>query len=258
MPKKRLIAVLIVRDGKVVQSIRFKHTNVIHSNPVHAIEAFNKWAVDEIVVLNVSRQPDASGHFAEVVSRVSRHCFVPLSVGGWIIDSSIAARLLRSGADKLVLNTAFQDDHDLVHVLSRRYGRQCIVCSMDVKRNAEGETEVMVDRGRRATGKSPLEWLRHTEELGAGEILFNSIDNDGARKGYDLDTLELLCAKSNVPVIAFGGVQTWHHLMQGINAGADAVAAANIFHYTEQATRKAKSYLADHGVDVRVEGRSLV
>lgn len=249
---------LIIREGKVVQSVRFKHTNVIHYDPVHAMEAFNKWAVDEIVLLNVSRQPDSADQFAEVVSRISRHCFVPLSVGGWITSAAAAAKMLRSGADKLILNTAFCDDHDLVRTLSRRYGRQCIVCSMDVKQDQNAIVKVAVDRGQRMTNQSPLEWLHQAADLGAGEIFFNSIDHDGARKGYDLETLRKLCTVSTIPIIAFGGVLTWQHLLEGIEAGADAVAAANIFHYTEQATRKAKTYLANHGVDVRVEGRSLV
>jgi cyclase len=122
MLKKRLIAVLILRDGQVVQSIRFKHTNVIHYDPVHAMEAFNKWSVDEIVLLNVSRSADSRDAFAQAVEHVSKHCFVPLSVGGWITDAGYARGLLSKGADKLVLNTAFADDPALVQTLSRRFG----------------------------------------------------------------------------------------------------------------------------------------
>ena len=133
MLKKRLISVLILRDGQVVQSVRFKHTNVIHYDPVHAMEAFNKWAVDEIVILNVSRNENSRDQFAEIIERISRHCFVPLSVGGWIDSYDYAQRLLRSGADKLVVNTILADDPTLVSRLSMRYGRQCIVASMDAK-----------------------------------------------------------------------------------------------------------------------------
>lgn len=136
MLKKRLIAVLILRDGQVVQSIRFKHTNVIHYDPVHAMEAFNKWSIDEIVLLNVSRSAESRDAFAQSVEQVSRHCFVPLSVGGWITDADYARELLAKGADKLVINTAFADDPDLVQTLSRRFGKQCIVASIDVKRNS--------------------------------------------------------------------------------------------------------------------------
>lgn len=254
MLKKRLVAVLIIRNGQVVQSVRFRHTNVIHYDAVHAVEAFNKWAVDEIVLLNVSRDPESRDGFAETVERVSHNCFVPLAVGGWIASHDHGQRLLRYGADKLVVNTALAHDPDLVTQLSRHYGRQCIVASMDVMR-IDGAPQVMVDRGREATGATPTEWARRAQELGAGEILFNSIDFDGARKGYDLVCLREVCEAVSLPVIAFGGVFTWQHLVEGFEAGASAAAAANIFHYTEQATRKAKTYLSDAGIPVRSEGR---
>lgn len=257
MLKKRLIAVLILRDGQVVQSIRFKHTNVIHYDPVHAMEAFNKWSVDEIVLLNVSRSADSRDAFAQSVEHVSKHCFVPLSVGGWVTDADYARGLLTKGADKLVLNTAFADDPALVKTLSRRFGRQCIVASIDVKRGEDGVAQVAVDRGQRLLEAAPADWAQRVQDLGAGEIFFNSVDHDGARKGYDLESLKAVTAAVELPVIAFGGVFTWSHLLAGIEAGAEAVAAANIFHYTEQATRKAKSFLADAGVPVRSEGRSL-
>jgi imidazole glycerol-phosphate synthase subunit HisF len=257
MLKKRLIAVLILRDGQVVQSIKFKHTNVIHYDPVHAMEAFNKWSVDEIVLLNVSRGAESRDGFARSVEHVSRHCFVPLSVGGWIGGADYARTLLSSGADKLVLNSAFADDPELVRTLSRRFGKQCIVASIDVKRDTDGAVKVAVDRGQRLLDEEPASWARRAQELGAGEIFFNSVDHDGARKGYDLETLRKIAAAVHVPVIAFGGVFTWSHLLAGIDAGAEAVAAANIFHYTEQATRKAKTFLANAGVPVRSEGQSL-
>ncbi len=257
MLKKRLIAVLILRDGQVVQSVRFKHTNVIHYDAVHAMEAFNKWAVDEIVILNVSRDSDSREKFAEIVERISSHCFVPLAAGGWIDNEDYAQRLLRSGADKIVINTAFADDPQLVSRLALRYGRQCIVASLDVKRDSSGVPRIAVDRGSRIIDVAPETWARKAAELGAGEILFNSIDHDGARKGYDIESIKKVCEVVPVPVIAFGGVFTWNHLVEGIDVGAAAVAVANLFHYTEQSTRKAKTHLANAGVLVRQQGQSL-
>jgi len=255
MLKKRLIAVLILRDGQVVQSVRFKHTNVIHYDAVHAVEAFNSWSVDELVMLNVSRNSDSQDQFESVVAGISRHCFVPLSVGGWITDQSYAQKLLRAGADKLVLNTALQDDSALVTTLSNRYGKQCIVASIDVSRPEEGSAPtVFVDRGARDTGADPVIWAKKAVDLGAGEIFFNSINHDGARKGYDVETIGRISGSVEVPVIAFGGVFRWKHLVEGFEAGADAVAVANQFHYTEQATKKAKSHLAEAGIPVRSEG----
>lgn len=255
MLKKRLVAVLILRDGKVVQSVRFKHTNVIHYDPVHAVEAFNKWAVDELVLLNVSGTADSRALFAERVRAVSRHCFVPVTAGGWIADLEYAQEILRSGADKLVVNSILDDDPELVTRLAERYGRQCIVGSIDVVRGMGDSAEVAVDRGRRVLEADPVSWAVRAAELGCGEIFFNSIDHDGARKGYDLETLRAICRAVEVPVIAFGGVFLWKHLVEGVEAGADAVAAANIFHYTEHATKKAKSYMARAGIPVRNEGR---
>jgi imidazole glycerol-phosphate synthase subunit HisF len=254
--KTRLIAVLILRDGRVVQSVRFKHTNAIHYDAIHAMECFNKWAIDEIVMLNVSRDSASRDDFAGAVSAVSASCFVPLAAGGWINDESYAATLLNGGADKLVLNTALANSPALVSRLVRRYGSQCIVASMDVKRNEAGVTEVLVDRGSRTASADPVAWARAAEGLGAGEILFNSVDHDGARKGYNLELLERICAAVRIPVIAFGGVFTWQHLVEGVRAGASAVAAANIFHYTEHSTKKAKRHLAQAGVPVRQEGQA--
>jgi cyclase len=257
MLKKRLIAVLICRDGKIVQSVKFKHTNVIHYDPVHAMEAFNKWSVDEIILLNVTRDQVSKEKFIDIVSSLSKHCFVPLAVGGWITDDEYAQNLLRNGADKLVINTILSTDEKLVKRLSKKYGKQCIVASIDFKINQSGSPEVMIDRGRKTIGLSPDKWAIRVVELGAGELLLNSIDHDGARKGYDLKMLKLVSNSVNVPIIAFGGVFTWAHLVDGINAGADAVAVANQFHYTEQATRKAKSYLNEMGIPVRRDGQKL-
>lgn len=251
MLKTRLISVLILREGQVVQSVRFKHTNVIHYDAIHAVEAFNKWAIDEIVLLNVDREPAGREVFADCLARISRQCFVPIAAGGWITDDDYAQHLLRSGADKLVLNSALFSDPDLIVRLSELYGRQCIVVSIDAKRKEDGSIGVMTDRGRMWQDSSPENSAKRAEELGAGEILFNSIDHDGARKGYDLETLGRICQGVQIPVVAFGGVFTWDHMVEGVRAGANAVAAANKFHYTEQSARKAKRHLAAANVPVR-------
>ncbi len=258
MLKTRLIAVLILADGRVVQSVRFKHTNAIHYDAIHAMECFNKWAVDEIVMLNVSRNSQSRSAFSDAVAAVSSSCFVPLSAGGWIDDEDFAAKLLSNGADKLVLNTALADSPELVSKLSGRYGAQCIVASMDVKRDDAGDTHIVVDRGSRVVSNDPVSWACRAEALGAGEIFFNSVDHDGARKGYNLEFLQKICSAVRIPVIAFGGVFSWQHLVEGVHAGASAVAAANIFHYTEHSTKKAKRHLAQAGILVRNEGQTKV
>ena len=251
MVKNRLIAVVIIRDNQVVQSVKFKHTNVIHYDAIHAIETFNQWSVDEIVLLNVSPSSGTKDDFLELVGRVSKSCFVPLSVGGWIDDFEYGCSLVRNGADKLVLNTACHSNQDLVKNLIEHFGSQCVVASIDFDYVDEKPT-VLIDRGTRDIGVSPNLWAETLENMGVGEVFLNCVSRDGARKGYDLDMVEKVSSNISIPLIAFGGVLRWKHLLDGLNVGASAVAAANIFHYTEHAAKRAKEYLYDEGVNIRI------
>jgi cyclase len=252
MLKKRLIPVLILRDGQVVQSVQFKHTNVIHWNPVTAVDFFNGWAVDEIIILDVSRKLGQRQKFYDAISALSTKCFVPLSVGGWVTSVDDMRMLLRLGADKIVVNTAAVRRPALLTEGAAVFGSQCVVVSIDARRTAEGRHEVYIDRGREATGLDPVAWARAAVAHGAGELLVNSIDHDGNRGGYDLELIRGVAEAVEVPVIAFGGVFTWDHLVGGIVDGkAEAVAAANIFHYTELSTRRAKDHMRQAGIDVR-------
>lgn len=230
--------------GVVVQSVRFKHTNPIHSDAIHAIEAFDAAAADEIVLLDVSREYDPN--FADILEHVTSTCFVPVSAGGWITSLDYAHELVRRGADKLVCNTILADDPGLVSDLAQTFGSQAVVASVDSRGG-----EVWVDRGRRRIAADATTWAQRATQLGAGEILLNDIDHDGARGGYNLPLLRKVCQNVEVPVIAFGGVFEWRHLVEGLEAGASAVAAANIWHYTEGAIRKAKAYMREQGIEVR-------
>jgi cyclase len=252
MLKKRLIPVLILRDGLVVQSIQFKHTNVIHWKPVTAVDFFNRWAVDEIVILDVSKNKQQRQKFYEVVSGLSQKCFVPLTVGGWVDGVEEVKKLLRLGADKVTINTGAVRRPALVTECAEVFGSQCIVTSIDVKVQGDSQYEVYIDRGREPTGLSPFAWAMQVQDLGSGEIFLNCIERDGFRQGYDLTLLKGVVEAVDIPVIAMGGVLTWQHLVEGVKeGGADAVAAANIFHYTEHSTKKAKEYLRQAGIDVR-------
>ncbi len=246
MPIPRVIAVVIVNRGVVVQSERFRHTHPIHSDAVHAIEAFDAAAADEIVLLDVSREPDPD--FADTLERVTATCFVPVAAGGWITSLDYADELVRRGADKLVVNSALKVNPTLVTEMSETFGSQAVVASIDVK-----EGWAVVDRGRSPTGSDALSWAQRAVSLGAGEILLNDIDHDGARRGYNLPLLQKVSEGVNVPVIAFGGVFSWEHLVEGLEAGASAVAAANQWHYKEQGIRKAKKHLRKAGYEVRDE-----
>lgn len=252
MVKKRLIPVLILRDGLVVQSVQFKHTNVIHWKPLTAVDFFNKWAVDEIVLLDVSRTDVQREKFYEIVAGLSLKCFVPLTVGGWVTTVDTMRTLLRLGADKVTVNTEAVRRPAFIKECATVFGSQCVVVSIDAKLNGAGQDEVYIDRGRVATGRDVVQWAVEAVDRGAGEVFLNSIDRDGYRQGYNLDLLKRVTAAVRVPVVAMGGVFTWDHLVAGIvDGGADAVAAANIFHYTEHSTKKAKDALRLAGIDVR-------
>jgi cyclase len=253
MLKIRLIAVILVRDGRVVQSVQFKHTNVIHYDPIHAIESFNQWAIDEMVLLNVSRDGGASrDSFVGIVNNISKKCFVPLCVGGWISDIDYAKTILVNGADKLIVNTFAFLHPQFISQLAQKFGNQCVVVSIDSQQDTNGEEFVVVDRGGRMTDTGTVEWACKAEGFGAGEVFINSIDFDGKRNGYNISLIRSVRHAVSIPVIAMGGVLKWEHLAQGVTeAGADAVAAANIFHYTEQSTRKAKKFLLEKGLNFR-------
>lgn len=250
MLKKRLVPVLVLRDGAVVRSVNFKHTNVIHWRPLTAVDFFNKWAVDEIVVLDVSRTKDERQKFYEVVERLSRKCFVPMTVGGWVDSTEEVRALLRLGADKVVLNTEAVRRPALISECAVAFGSQCIVVSIDVV-GAKNAARVHIDRGAEATTLAPVDWARRAQTLGAGEIFLTSIDREGTGTGYDLALVRAVVDAVGVPVIAFGGAFEWQHLVDGILAGAAAVAAANVFHFTEHSTKKAKEFMRAAGVDVR-------
>ncbi len=251
MLKRRLIASLLVRNGRIIQSINFNHTNVI-GNAITAVDFFNTWAVDEIVILDISRSIEFRKQFINIVKSLSERCFVPLSVGGWITKPEDVRDLLKIGADKVIINTEAFKQEGLISACSRIFGSQCIVISIDVKTNENGEYEVVLERGQEYTGLHPVSWAKTAEDRGAGEIYLTSIDNDGSRKGYDLDLTRNVVEAVDIPVIASGGVGSWQHLVDGIELGmADAVSAANIFHFTEHSTKKAKEYMFNAGVEVR-------
>lgn len=251
MIKQRLIAVIVVRDGRVVQSEKFKHDHVIHYDAIHAVESFSRWDVDEIVMLNVSKDRESRDQFVDIVEHVSKVCFVPLTVGGFVDDEVYAAQLIKSGADKLILNTAFYYAPQVGNQIAQRFGKQCVVASVDVRIGDKADRLVYVDRGTVGTGKKLEDWIEHCESHGAGEIFINNIEHDGNRKGYDITSIKKALDQTNLPVIAFGGAFHDKHFAEGLEAGASAVAAANIFHYKEMATKQVKRYLRRKGFNVR-------
>ena len=261
MLKKRLIPVLLLREGMLVKSIEFKQYRPV-GNPRVAIDYFNTWEVDEIIFIDISQGKEYQkgrldinlanfNKLSEYTEYISKKCFVPLTVGGGIRSIPDIRKLLSAGADKISINTIALDNPDFIKESAKTFGRQCIVVSIDAKKHTDGDYEVFKG-GHIATRKDPFTWAQEAVKLGAGEIFIQSLDQDGTLTGYDLELIKKMTNAVDVPVIACSGVGEWHHLVDGITIGnAQAVAAANIFHYTEHSTRHAKSFMAEHGIDLR-------
>jgi imidazole glycerol-phosphate synthase subunit HisF len=251
--KNRLIAVLLVNNGVVVQTRKFKRTNMVGS-AFTAVDFFNSWAIDEIVVLEISNNASYIDQFVEIISGLSKRCFVPLTVGGKIDNLELAHRYIRAGADKVVINTGAVRNSSLISEITARYGSQCVVISIDAAEHSDGPSEqrVSIDNARETTEWKVLDWARHAVQMGAGELLINSVSQDGNKEGYDVVLIREVSSAINVPVIAMGGVGRWAHLVDGIReGGAMAAAAGNIFHYTEHSTKKAKEYMIEQGLPMR-------
>ena len=263
MIRPRLIPVLLLKHGVIVRSQLFKVHQVI-GNPMSTVERLSDWNIDELVLLDISaddyhdlRRDDIQQRYqgtsaVDVLREVAKVCFMPLTFGGRIRNIDDIALRIAAGADKVSINSAALADPSFIAQASHRFGSQCIVVSIDAKRHADGRYEVFGGDGRVATGRDPAEWARSAADLGAGEILLNSIDRDGSALGYDLDLVRQVTRAAGVPVIACGGVGTYEHFAPGITeGGASAVAAANIFHFFELSYPMAKQKAIDMGVSMR-------
>lgn len=262
MLKKRLIPVLLLMNGQLVRSETFTFHQII-GNPIHEVERFNDWSVDELIYLDISRnaqydlgRDDKKIHGLKdrygILDAISRRCFMPLTWGGRIQSVEDMHQCFQHGADKITLNTFAYRSPNLIGEAAKVFGSQAIVASIDAKRHDNGTTEVFVNNGKEPTGFSPDEWARQLEDRGAGEILLQSIDRDGTATGYDLDLIQAVSSAVKIPVIACGGVGSFEHYAKGINAGASAVAAANLWHFKELADRNGKRALQRANIDVRI------
>jgi cyclase len=248
--KVRLVPCLDVSDGRVVKGTRFADLRDA-GDPVEAAARYAMEGADEIVYLDVSATPEGRSAVREVVERTARSLFVPLTVGGGVRGAVDAEQLLRSGADRISVNSAAVLRPELVDELAHSFGSQCVVLAVDALRAGASWT-VWTEAGRRASGRDVLAWAREGADRGAGEILLTSIDRDGTGRGYDLELLEEVIAAVNVPVIASGGVGSYAHLLEGARAGAAALLVAGTFHRRELTIAGAKESLAKAGVPVRV------
>ena len=249
MLAKRIIPCLDVKDGRVVKGVNFVGLRDA-GDPVEIAACYDAEGADELTFLDITASHEKRPILLDVVRRTAETVFMPLTVGGGVRELADIRALLNAGADKVSINTAAVARPEFVREAAERFGTQCIVVAVDAKQRGEG-WEVFTHGGRTATGLDALDWARRMESYGAGEILLTSMDRDGTRLGYDLALTAAIARAVRVPVIASGGVGILDHLYEGLQAGADAVLAASIFHYRECTIGQVKRYLAERGVAVR-------
>jgi cyclase len=251
---RRIIPCLDVTDGRVVKGIKFLQLRDA-GDPVEMAALYNAEGADELTFLDITASSDHRETMIDVVERTADQIFIPLTVGGGIRTVADARRMLRAGADKVSLNTAAVAQPRLVRDAADVFGSQCIVVAIDARRSPGSlipKWEVYTHGGRRPTGLDAVGWARTVNELGAGEILLTSMDEDGQKTGYDLALTAAVSTAVSIPVIASGGAGTLAHLYEALTEGkADAVLAASIFHYGEFRIEQAKVYLAARGVPMR-------
>jgi len=252
MLKKRIIPCLLLKGGRCVKGVNFKnHRDVGH--PITSAKIYESQGADELIFFDIESNKKERNLLLETVKKVADECFMPFTVGGGVKSMSDIDDLLRVGADKVSLNTAALENPNFINKAAKKYGRQCIVVSIDYKKNEEGADEVYIYNGTKPAGKDPIEWAKEAEKLGAGEILLTSIAREGLREGYDLKTIKQASRMLKIPVIASGGAGSLEDLRKAIkNAGASAVSLASLLHFTDQTVIKARDYLFTHGLRVRI------
>ena len=251
MLTKRIIPCLDVRDGRVVKGTNFEGIQDV-SDPVELARFYNDQLADELVFYDITASFEGRRLFTDILRRVAEQIFIPLTVGGGINTIADFDRVLRCGADKVSVNSGAIKNPGLIDEAAKKYGDQCVVLSMDVKR-VEGSFVVFAMGGRKNTGIDAIRWAREGQERGAGEIVLNSIDTDGVKDGFDLEMLGAICDVVAIPVIASGGAGTMEHFVELFRLpGVDAGLAASIFHYREIAIPDLKRRLRQSGVDMRL------
>lgn len=251
MLKARVIPTLLWKQVGLVKGIGFDSWRRV--GPVlPAVKVYNQREVDELILVDIVAHDSDEDPDFESIEEFGQDCFVPLTVGGGITRIEQVQRLLRAGADKVSVNTAAYARPELVTEIAKRHGAQCVVVSIDVRSAGEGRWQCFSHAGKQSTGHDVVAWASEMESRGAGEILITSIERDGTMQGYDLALIEAVVSAVQIPVIASGGAGNYQHMVDAVvQAGASAVAAASIFHFTEQTPAGAKTALANAGVPVR-------
>ncbi|HIU80564.1 MAG TPA: imidazole glycerol phosphate synthase subunit HisF [Candidatus Coproplasma excrementipullorum] len=251
MLAKRIIPCLDVKDGRVVKGKNFEGLKDV-DDPVKLAAYYSDCGADELVFYDITASSDGRKLFTDVLRRVAQNVFIPLTVGGGINSLDDFDRVLKCGADKVSVNSGAIANPALIHSAAEKYGDQCVVLSMDVKR-VGGQFKVFSHGGRYETELNAVEWARFGQANGAGEIVVNSIDTDGVKGGFDLEMLNALCGVVTIPVIASGGAGGINHFIELFkNTNADAGLGASIFHYGETNIKQLKTALNEAGIEVRL------
>nr|WP_302707948.1 imidazole glycerol phosphate synthase subunit HisF [uncultured Dialister sp.] len=251
MLAKRIIPCLDVNHGRVVKGKQFHHLKDV-DDPVALGKFYSDSGADELVFYDITATHEGRETFVDTVKAIAEELTIPFTVGGGIRKADDFRTMLLAGADKVSVNSAAVMHPEIIRESAERFGNQCVVLSIDGKRNDNGGWDVYIEGGRKNTGISVLEWARKGMELGAGEICMNSIDTDGEKNGYDLELMHVLSEQLSIPVIASGGAGKMEDFLKAFEAGSDAALAASVFHFGEIAIPDLKKYLADHGIPVRM------
>nr|BFD31196.1 imidazole glycerol phosphate synthase subunit HisF [Pigmentibacter ruber] len=251
MLKTRIMPTLLYKDTGLVKGVCFDSWRRTGSL-MQAIKVYNMREVDELIFLDISASKLNSEPDYSLVKDFSSECFMPLTVGGGISSVEHVRKLLKSGADKVSINTHAVLNPTLISDIASVFGSQCVVVSVDVKKVSDSNYKIYTYSGTQETNLDLKEWLIQVQELGAGEVLITSIDKDGTMSGYDLDLIKLATGTLSIPVIASGGAGNYQDMLNALMIGkASALAASSIYHFTEQTPLEAKKYLGDHGICVR-------
>lgn len=252
MITKRIIPCLDVRDGRVVKGVNFEGLSDV-SSPVELAGYYSKNGADELVFYDITASSEGRALFTDILKEVAKTIFIPLTVGGGINSINDFDRVLKCGADKVSVNSGAIKNPDLIYDAAKRYGNQCVVISADVKR-VDGVFRVYSKGGRVNTGMEAVAWIKRCVDMGAGEVVLNSIDTDGVKGGFDLEMLDAVCSAVNVPVIASGGAGSADDFVELFKAipKVDAGLAASIFHFGEVKISDLKTKLKQNGIPVRI------
>ena len=252
MITKRIIPCLDVKNGRVVKGVNFEGLSDV-SCPVELAKYYSSAGADELVFYDITASAEGRALFTDILTRVAKNVFIPLTVGGGINTVDDFDRVLKCGADKVSVNSGAIRNPELVREAAQKYGDQCVVLSVDVKR-VDGAFRVFAKGGRENTGMEAIEWIKRCVSMGAGEVVVNSIDTDGVKKGFDIELLDEVCRAVNVPVIASGGAGSTDDFIKLFEAipTIDAALAASVFHFGEIKIPDLKKRLADEGITMRI------